>query len=117
VGTKLIVVIEHTSGVAVKGAIDRAKLGNLTRLLETIHAAVAAVGCGSSQDEACVTKVAAMNVRTSPTRSSIAAWIGRFTERVDKNPFECRTDPQHFSRIDTRLFKVWCNGVSQSGMS
>ena len=62
VGTKLIVVLGHTSCGAVKGAIDDVKLGNLTGLLAKIRPAVAASGCGSSKDDACVTKVAEMNV-------------------------------------------------------
>jgi carbonic anhydrase len=63
VGTKLIVVLGHTGCGAVKGAIDDVKLGNLTGLLAKIHPAVAAANCGSSKDEACVTKVAELNVR------------------------------------------------------
>ncbi|MGB2128787.1 MAG: carbonic anhydrase family protein [Flavicella sp.] len=42
-GTKLIVVLGHTSCGAVKGACDNAELGNLTHLLEKIKPAVAAV--------------------------------------------------------------------------
>jgi len=42
-GTKLIVVLGHTSCGAVKGACDDAKLGNLTALLSKIKPAVAAV--------------------------------------------------------------------------
>lgn len=63
VGAKLIVVLGHTSCGAVKGAIDGVKLGNLTGLLAKIHPAVAAAHCGNSKDDACVTKVAEMNVR------------------------------------------------------
>ena len=65
VGAKLIVVLGHTDCGAVKGAIDGVKLGNLTGLLAKIHPAVAAAGCHSSKDGACVTKVAEMNVRQS----------------------------------------------------
>ena len=65
VGTKLIVVLGHTSCGAVKGAIDGVKLGNLTSLLAKLHPAVAAANCRSSTDDACVTKVAEMNVRQS----------------------------------------------------
>ena len=65
VGTKLIVVLGHTSCGAVKGAIDDAQLGNLTGLLTKIKPAVAAASCSSSKDEACVTKVAEQNVRQS----------------------------------------------------
>tara|TARA_R110000868_G_scaffold29732_4_gene110522 strand:+ start:29914 stop:30543 length:630 start_codon:yes stop_codon:yes gene_type:complete len=42
-GTKLIVVLGHTSCGAVKGACDDAKLGNLTAMLSKIKPAVAAV--------------------------------------------------------------------------
>jgi carbonic anhydrase len=62
VGVKLIVVLGHTSCGAVKGAIDDAKLGNLTGLLAKIRPAVSASGPGSSKDDAYVTKVAQANV-------------------------------------------------------
>ncbi|PKA83158.1 carbonic anhydrase [Ulvibacter sp. MAR_2010_11] len=42
-GTKLIVVLGHTSCGAVKGACDKARLGNLTTLLSKIEPAVDAV--------------------------------------------------------------------------
>ena len=42
-GTKLIVVLGHTSCGAVKGACDNAKMGNLTKLIEKITPAVDAV--------------------------------------------------------------------------
>tara|TARA_R110002049_G_scaffold65035_1_gene170917 strand:- start:38347 stop:38976 length:630 start_codon:yes stop_codon:yes gene_type:complete len=42
-GTKLIVVLGHTSCGAVKGACDHAKMGNLTKLIEKITPAVNAV--------------------------------------------------------------------------
>jgi len=63
VGSKLLVVLGHTSCGAVKGSIDDAKLGNLTELLAKIRPAVSASGPGSSKDEAYVTKVAEANVR------------------------------------------------------
>ena len=65
VGAKLIVVLGHTDCGAVKGTIDDVKLGNLTGLLAKIHPAVAAAGCHSSKDDACVSKAAEMNVRQS----------------------------------------------------
>ncbi len=65
VGTKLIVVLGHTSCGAVKGAIENVQLGNLTGLLAKIHPAVEAAHCSSTKDEACVTKVAEKNVRQS----------------------------------------------------
>ena len=42
-GTKLIVVLGHTSCGAVKGACDHAEMGNLTKLIEKITPAVNAV--------------------------------------------------------------------------
>lgn len=42
-GTKLIVVLGHTSCGAVKGACDHARLGNLTALINKIEPAVEAV--------------------------------------------------------------------------
>lgn len=42
-GTKLIVVLGHTSCGAVKGACDHAEMGNLTKLIEKINPAVNAV--------------------------------------------------------------------------
>jgi len=52
VGSKLLVVLGHTSCGAVKGSIDDAKLGNLTELLAKIRPAVSASGPGSSKDDA-----------------------------------------------------------------
>jgi carbonic anhydrase len=62
VGSKLVVVLGHTSCGAVKGAIDDAKLGNLTGLLAKIRPAVSASGTGSAKDDAYVNKVAEANV-------------------------------------------------------
>jgi len=42
-GTKLIVVLGHTSCGAIKGACDKAEMGNLTKLIEKITPAVNAV--------------------------------------------------------------------------
>jgi len=42
-GTKLVVVLGHTSCGAVKGACDHAEMGNLTKLIEKITPAVNAV--------------------------------------------------------------------------
>jgi carbonic anhydrase len=42
-GTKLIVVLGHTSCGAIKGACDDAKMGNLTKLIEKIKPAVNAI--------------------------------------------------------------------------
>jgi len=65
VGTKLVVVLGHTQCGAVKGAIDDVKLGNLTGLLAKIRPAVAAASCSNAKDDACVNKVAELNVRQS----------------------------------------------------
>jgi carbonic anhydrase len=63
VGSKLILVMGHTSCGAVKGAIDDVKLGNLTFLLEKIRPVIAASGPGTSNDAAYVDKAAQANVR------------------------------------------------------
>jgi carbonic anhydrase len=63
VGTKLIVVLGHTSCGAVRGAIDGVQMGNLTGLLAKIHPAVEAAGCSDSKDDRCVASVAEENVR------------------------------------------------------
>jgi carbonic anhydrase len=65
VGTKLIVVMGHTSCGAVKGAIDDVQLGNLTALLAEIQPAIAAAGPprGTSKDKAFVERVSEQNVR------------------------------------------------------
>jgi len=42
-GTKVVLVLGHTACGAVKGACDHARLGNLTKLIEKIEPAVAAV--------------------------------------------------------------------------
>jgi carbonic anhydrase len=65
VGTKLLVVLGHTSCGAVKGALDHVSLGNLTGLLVKIRPAAEAAGCSSAKDDACVTKVAEQNVLQS----------------------------------------------------
>ena len=66
-GAKLIVVLGHTECGAVKGAIDRAELGNLTALLETFDPAIADVPTGalgrSSKDGGYVERVIEANVR------------------------------------------------------
>ncbi|QJP34525.1 carbonic anhydrase [Nonlabens sp. Ci31] len=49
-GTKLVVVLGHTSCGAIKGACDHARLGNLTKLIEKIEPAVYAVN--EPQEEA-----------------------------------------------------------------
>ncbi len=73
-GTKLIVVLGHTSCGAVKGACDDAKLGNLTSMLEKIKPAVNAVSEPSnpefrnSNNSEFVDSVASMNVNLTIER-------------------------------------------------
>ena len=66
-GSKLIVVLGHTSCGAVKGACDDVKLGNLTPMLENIMPAVHAVdeviGERNSKNAKFVNDVAHMNVK------------------------------------------------------
>jgi carbonic anhydrase len=67
-GTKLLVVLGHTSCGAVKGACDHARLGNLTKLINKIEPAVEAVKeptdskLRNSSNLAFVDEVAAKNV-------------------------------------------------------
>lgn len=67
-GTKLIVVLGHTSCGAVKGACDHARMGNLTALINKIEPAVYAVkepkedDLRNSKNAAFVDAVAAKNV-------------------------------------------------------
>jgi carbonic anhydrase len=65
-GAKVILVMGHTACGAIKGAIDNAKLGNLTSLLDKIKPAVEAThytGERSSKNYAFVDEVAKTNVR------------------------------------------------------
>jgi len=65
-GAKVVLVMGHTACGAIKGAIDGAKLGNLTGLLDKIKPAVEATkfdGERSSKNNAFVDAVAATNVR------------------------------------------------------
>jgi carbonic anhydrase len=64
VGTKLIVVLGHTSCGAVKGSLEGVELGNLTGLLAQIHPAVKEAGC-TAKEAGCVDRVAEKNVRNS----------------------------------------------------
>lgn len=65
-GAKLVLVMGHTACGAIKGAIDGAKLGNLTGLLDKIKPSVDATqfsGERSSKNDAFVDAVAATNVK------------------------------------------------------
>ncbi len=67
-GSKLIVIMGHTSCGAVKGACDDAKLGNLTNMLAKIRPAVDAVKTEEGADRSSkniqfVNKVAKVNVQ------------------------------------------------------
>jgi carbonic anhydrase len=65
-GAKVVLVMGHTACGAIKGAIDSAKLGNLTGLLDKIKPAIDATqfsGERSSKNSAFVDAVAATNVR------------------------------------------------------
>ncbi len=66
-GSKVIVVMGHTSCGAVKGACDNAKLGNLTQMLDKIMPAVDAISTPEGTDRSSaniefVNKVATKNV-------------------------------------------------------
>lgn len=73
-GTKLIVVLGHTSCGAVKGACDDAKLGNLTAMLSKIKPAVEAVSepkdssLRNSKNSEFVDNVSAKNVQLTIDR-------------------------------------------------
>ncbi len=86
-GTRLIVVLGHTSCGAVKGACDDAKLGNLTGLLENIKPAVNAIKepadpqLRNSSNSEFVDNVAAKNVEL--TIANIKANSEVLAEMVD----------------------------------
>ena len=84
-GSKVIVVLGHTSCGAIKGACDDVKLGNLTGLLAKMKPAVASVketGDRSSKNYAFVEKVAEMNV--IDTVAAIKAKSPVLKEMADK---------------------------------
>jgi carbonic anhydrase len=65
-GAKLIVVLGHSECGAVKGAIDDAKLGSLTGVLQQIRPALTQLdykGVPSSKDKALVQRVAVQNAK------------------------------------------------------
>jgi carbonic anhydrase len=72
-GSKLIVIMGHTSCGAVKGACDHAKLGNLTAMLDNIMPAVDHVQTTEGEDRSSkniefVNKVAVQNVHLTIDR-------------------------------------------------
>jgi carbonic anhydrase len=71
-GAKLVLVMGHTNCGAIKGAIDRVQLGNLTGLLKKIDPAVASVrdvpGERNSKNKKFVEAVAEANVRLTVER-------------------------------------------------
>ncbi|NAS31122.1 carbonic anhydrase [Flavobacteriaceae bacterium R38] len=73
-GTKLVLVLGHTSCGAVKGACDHAKMGNLTKLIEKLTPAVDAVSepkdqnLRNSQNIDFVNEVAVTNVKLTIDR-------------------------------------------------
>lgn len=84
-GSKVIVVLGHTSCGAIKGACDDVKMGNLTALLSKMKPAVASVketGDRSSKNSAFVEKVAEMNVQD--TVAAIKAKSPVLKEMADK---------------------------------
>jgi carbonic anhydrase len=71
-GAKLVYVLGHEHCGAVKGAIDKVRLGNLTSVMEAIEPAVDEVptseGERSSKNEPFVHRVAEQNVRRTMRR-------------------------------------------------
>ncbi|MES2360977.1 MAG: carbonic anhydrase [Pseudomonadota bacterium] len=65
-GSKLIVVLGHSACGAIKGAVDNAKLGNLTAMLGNIRPSLARLnykGVPSSKDKALVQQLADQNAK------------------------------------------------------
>ena len=70
-GAKLIVVLGHSECGAVKGAIDDARLGHLTGVLQQIRPSLAKLdykGVPSSKDKALVQRVAEQNAKDAATK-------------------------------------------------
>jgi carbonic anhydrase len=87
-GAKLVVVMGHTSCGAIKGAVDKVELGNLTGLLDKIQPAVAAVqdvpGERNSKNVAFVEAVATANVGLAVQRIRDLSPILRDLESAGK---------------------------------
>lgn len=72
-GAKLIVVLGHSECGAVKGAVDDARLGSLTGVLQQIRPALAKLdykGVPSSKDKALVQRVAEQNAKDAAAQLS-----------------------------------------------
>ena len=87
-GSKLVVVMGHTSCGAIKGACDKVQLGNLTGLLDKIQPAVEAVhdvpGERSSKNKYFVEAVGEANVRLTVERIRELSPILRDLESAGK---------------------------------
>jgi carbonic anhydrase len=87
-GAKLVFVMGHTSCGAIKGAVDRVELGNLTGLLQKIEPAVASVrdvpGERNSKNTAFVEAVSEANVRLTVERIRELSPILSDLERAGK---------------------------------
>jgi len=87
-GSKLVLVMGHTSCGAIKGACDHVKLGNLTGLLKKIEPAVEAVkdvpGERTSKNKAFVEAVAEANVRLTVERIRKLSQVLRDLEAAGK---------------------------------
>jgi carbonic anhydrase len=87
-GAKLVLVMDHTSCGAIKGACDHVELGNLTGLLNKIEPAVASVrdvpGERNSKNKAFVEAVSEANVRLAVERIRDLSPILRDLESTGK---------------------------------
>ncbi len=79
-GTKLIVVLGHTSCGAIKGACDDAKMGNLTKLIEKIKPAVNAV---KSPEEASLRNSSNLEFVDNVSEKNVILTIDRIIKESD----------------------------------
>jgi len=79
-GTKLIVVLGHTSCGAIKGACDDAKMGNLTKLIEKIKPAVNAV---KSPEEASLRNSSNLEFVDNVSEKNVNLTIDRIIKESD----------------------------------